>query len=182
MILTSRFSGLEDEMRGYQCPKFQNNLSRGWGYMTPKKAKVRHKMTHTQQRSTSISMTNHPNPAIRYLIGSSWVGLSNRLCLVSNKKSCGYIQTNQLTQKGKKAAVLKEVDAATQPVGQIWWVRTWIKARKQENPTKHVWRESGRNWEKNGPPKIAKTENVWRESGRNWEKNGPPKIAKTRHS
>ena len=113
-------------------------------------------MTHTQQRSTSISTTNHPNPAIRYLIGSSWVGLSNRLCLVSNKKSCGYIQTNQLTQKGKKAAVLKEVDVATQPVGQIWWVRTWIKARKQENPTEHVWRESGRNWERNGPPKIAK--------------------------
>ena len=56
------------------------------------------------------------------------------------QKSCGYIQTNQLTQKGEKAAVLKEVDAATQPVGQIWWVRTWIKARKQENPTEHVWR------------------------------------------
>ena len=112
--------------------------------------------THTQ-RSTSISTTNHPNPAIRYFIGSSWVGLSNRLCLVSNKKSCGYIQTNQLTQKGKKAAVLKEVDAATQPVGQIWWVRTWIKAKKQENPTEHVWGEFGRNWERNGPPKIAKT-------------------------
>ena len=113
--------------------------------------------THTQQRSTSISTTNHPNPAINCLIGSSWVGLSNRLCLVSNKKSCGYIQTNQLTQKGKKAAVLKEVDVATQPVGQIWWVRTWIKARKQENPTEHVWGESGRNWESSGPPKIAKT-------------------------
>ena len=157
MTLTSGFNGLEDRMCGYQCSKLQNNPSRIWGDMTPKKAKVRHKMTHTQQRSTSISTTNHPNPAIRYLIGSSWVGLSNRLCLVSNKKSCGYIQTNQLTQKGKKAAVLKEVDAATQPVGQIWWVRTWIKAKKQENSTKHVRRESDRNWERNGPPKIAKT-------------------------
>ena len=132
-------------------------IRQGVGDIWHQESEIRHKMTHTQQRSTSISTTNHPNPAIRYLIGSSWVGLSNRLCLVSNKKSCGYIQTNQLTQKGKKAAVLKEVDVATQPVGQIWWVRTWIKARKQENPTDHVWRESGWNWESSGPPKIAKT-------------------------
>ena len=112
--------------------------------------------THTTK--INLYFNNEPPKSCNPLL--DWKLLSRAIqqtmsCL--QQKILWLYPDQSVAQKGKKAAVLKEVDVATQPVGQIWWVRTWIKARKQENPTEHVWRESGRNWESSGPPKIAKT-------------------------
>ena len=95
--------------------------------------------THTTK--INLYFNNEPPKSCNPLL--DWKLLSRAIqqtmsCL--QQKILWLYPDQSVAQKGKKAAVLKEVDVATQPVGQIWWVRTWIKARKQENPTEHVWR------------------------------------------
>ena len=132
-------------------------IRQGFGEIWRQKSKsLAQNDTHTTK--INLYFNNEPPKSCNPLLDWKLLGRAIQQTMSCLQQKILWLYPDQsVAQKGKKAAVLKEVDVATQPVSQIWWVRTWMKARKQENPTEYIWRESGRNLERNGPPKIAKT-------------------------